>query len=364
MSKQRSAALVVLGIVAIVAAACGGAAPPAATTAPTAPAAAATSAATPAAGVLDADTIAKAKAEGKLVLYTSLQTEDSTPLVKAFMSAFPEIKVDLNRKSSSKILTQFMTEAKAGKVLADILETGGLDLADPVNQGLTVAFDPPAAKDIPKEQKQLNGHFVNARSAVGTFGWNTKLVPAGQEPKTWEDLLDPKWKGKLLVEASDWDVMQALAKGHFNGDDAKVRDYFTKLAANQPILIDGHSEQLSALIAGQGSVAFGIRGDTMQAEIVEKKAPVQWSSAEVMLRLQGAVIAKGAPHPNAAKVFVNWYLSREGGQKTLVGLKRIPATPGMADPVYTFKKTIISGPDDSKDLAKYEKLWNELIVKK
>lgn len=363
----RTLATTLVGVAAIFASACGGAAQPSPSAAPTTAAtSAATTAPTAAAkpGELDADTIAKAKKEGSVVLYTSLQTEDAEPLIKAFQQAFPEIKVDLNRKSSSKILTQFLTEAKAGKVLADVLESGGLDLEAPVKQGLTVAFLAPSAKDYPKEFTQLNGHFTNARTAVGTFGWNTTLVKAGDEPKTWEDLVDPKWKGKLLIEASDWDVMQALAKGHFNNDEAKVRDYFTKLAANNPTAIDGHTEQLAALIAGQGAVAFGIRGDTSQEQIQAKKAPVGWSKAEVMLRLQGAVIAKDGPHPNAAKVFVNWYLTRDGGQKALATIGRIPAAPGLADPVYTFGKTIASGPDDASELSKYEKLWNQIILKK
>ncbi len=366
----RSMASVVLGTVAIIASSCGGTAAPSATPAASAAASAkasASAAATAAAkaGELDAATLAKAKQEGKVVFYTSLQTDDADPLVKGFMKAYPEIKVDLNRKSSSKILTQFMTEAKAGKVLADVLETGGLDLAEPYDKGLTAAFEPPAGKDVPKEYHQLKGHFVGARLAIGTFGWNTTQVKAGQEPKTWEDLLDPKWKGKILIEASDWDVLQSLAKNKFGGDDAKVRDYLTKLSANQPQLIDGHTEMLAALIAGQGAIGWGLRGDTMQEQIDAKKVPGAWSKSEVMLRLQGAVIAKDAPHPNAARVFVNWYVSKEGGQKLLAEIGRIPSVPGMAKPVYAgFGKTYISGPDDAKDLSKYEKLWNELLAKK
>jgi iron(III) transport system substrate-binding protein len=356
-------ASVVLGIFAVLGSACGGATqPPPSPTATSAATAAATAAARP--GELDADTIAKAKKEGQVVFYTSLQTDDAEKLVKGFQAVFPEIKVQLNRKSSSGILTQYLTEAKAGKILADVLESGGLDLAAPVQQGLTVAFAPPSAKDYPKEFTQLGGHFINARTAVGTFAWNTTAVKAGDEPKTWEDLLDPKWKGKLLVEATDNDVMQALAKGHFNNDEAKVRDYFTKLAAQNPTIINGHTEQLAALIAGQGSVGFGIRGDTAQEQIDQNKAPVQWSKAEVMLRLQGPVISKDAPHPNAARVFVNWYLAKDGGQKTLAEIGRIPAAPGLANKVFTFGKTITSGPEDASDLPKYDKLWNQIILKK
>ena len=228
-----------------------------------------------------------------------------------------------------------------------------------------MAFEPPGATDIPKEYKQLGGTFVGARLAVGTFGWNTTQVKPGDEPKTWEDLLDPKWKGKILIEASDWDVMQSLAKNKWGGDDAKIRDYFTKLSAQKPQLIDGHTEMLAALIAGQGAIGWGLRGDTMQEQIDSKKVPGGWSKGEVMLRLQGAVISKDAPHPNAAKVFVNWYVSKSGGQKVLADIGRFAAVPGMAKASYQgLGKTYVSGPEDAKDLSKYEKLWNELLAKK
>ncbi len=355
----------VLSILGLVASACGGTAQPSAS--PSGATAAATSAATAAAkpGEVDAATLAKANQEGKVVFYTSLQTDDADPLVKAFMKAYPDIKVELNRKSSSKILTQFMTEAKAGKVLADVLETGGLDLAEPYSAGLLMTFAPPGAGDIPNEYKQLGGSFVGARLALSTFGWNTTQVKPGQEPKTWEDFLDPKWKGKILVEASDWDVMQGLAKNKWGGDESKVRDYFTKLAANKPQLIDGHTEMLAALVAGQGALGWGLRGDTMQEQIDSKQIPGGWSKGEVMLRLQGAVISKDAPHPNAAKVFVNWYVSKAGGQKTLAEIGRFAAVPGMAKASYQgLGKTYVSGPEDAKDLPKYEKLWNELLAKK
>src|SRR5579859_4597131 len=157
---------IVLSILGLVASACGGSAQPSASPngAPAAAASSATTAATAAAkpGEVDAATLAKAKQEGKVVFYTSLQTDDADPLVKAFMNAYPDIKVQLNRKSSSKILTQFMTEAKAGKVLADVLETGGLDLAEPYGAGLLMTFAPPGAGDIPNEYKQLGGSFVGA----------------------------------------------------------------------------------------------------------------------------------------------------------------------------------------------------------
>ncbi len=369
MSRDPRKLAVVLVAMGILASACGGgaAAPSAApSAAPATSAAATTVAPTANPNELSADVISKAKAEGKVVLYTSLETTDAETVLKDFAKAYPEIKVNLNRKSSSAILTQFATEAKAGTYLADILETGGIDVAGPIKDGYTQPFADkvPAAKALPAGFVQLNGQFVNARSAVETFAWNTTLVKAGEEPKSWQDLLDPKWKGQILVEASDWDFMQGLAKGLFKGDEAKLRDYFTKLAANKPSLIDGHSNMLAALEAGQAKVAFGIRGDQVQGDLDAKKVPLAWNKDTIMLRLQGPVMAKGAPNPNAALVFLQWYLSKDGAQKSLAAIKRIPAYTALADPVFKFTNTFTSGPEDAPELPKYQALWNELIAKK
>lgn len=371
-THTRSIAPVLLAVLAILASACGGATQPAPpTTAPTvAPTRAATAAPTAAPtvatkpGELPQATIDAAKKEGAFVFYTSLNADDAKIMVDTFQKAFPEIKTTLNRKSSEKLTTQYLTEAKAGKVLADVLETGGIDVAKAIKEGLTVAFDPPAAADWPKDYKQANGHFTAARVGIETIAWNTTLVKSGEEPKSWEDLTNPKWKGKLLIEATDVEVMLALAKRKWNGDDAKVRDYFTRLTANGPKLIDGHTEMNNALIAGEGAVGWGAHGHTAENAIQSKKAPLGWMRSEPVLTIDGPVISKAAPHPNAAKVFVNWYLSKTGGQKVLADLKRVPAAPGVGDKAFTFEKTYVSGPQFLDDFAKYQKLWDELVAKK
>lgn len=367
----RSTAIVLIGVLALIAGACGGAAQPAATSAPaatTAPAATAKATATATAaakpGELDQATIAAAKKEGEVVLYTSLSSNDAKSVVDAFQKAFPEIKATLNRKSSEKLVTQYLTEAQAGKVLADVLESGGIDVAKAIKQGLTVAFDAPAAKDYPKDYRSADGHFTAARLGIETIAWNTTAVKAGEEPKSWEDLTDPRWKGKMLIEASDVEVMLALAKRKWNGDEARLRDYFTKLMANAPTLIDGHSEMEAALIAGQGAVAWGAHGHTAQRDIDEKKAPVGWMKTEPVITIDGPVVSKAAPHPNAARVFVNWYLAKDGGQEVIASLKRVPAAPGAAGAAFSFSKTYVSGPQFLDDFKKYQDLWDQLVAKK
>lgn len=350
--------LALLGALAMTVLACGGGSGvgTAATSAP--PTRAAATAATPA-GQLDADTIAKAKAEGKLTFYTSLNEDDAKFVVAKFEAATPGIKVTLNRKSSEKITAQFITEAKAGKVIGDVLETGGLDIAKPIKEGLITEFRPPAAAGFPAELRDPQGMWTASRLGIETIAWNTSQVKAADAPKSFDDLVDPKWKGKILIESTDVEVMLALAKGKWKGDDAKVRDYFTKLAANQLQPSAGHTETLDLLIAGQRATFWGAHGHTTEQK-AKAGAPVDYMRTEGVLTVDGVVLAKGAPNANAAKVFINWYLGDEG-QRAVAERKRVPARPGIADPALLPKTTYVSGPEGLGDFDKYQKLWKELL---
>jgi len=341
----------------LVVAACGGAVQPAPTAAPTPAPATPAPTPTPRPGELDADTVAKAKAEGKLAFYTSLSADDATFIAARFEAANPGIKVTINRKSSEPLVAQLITEIKAGRILADVLESGGLDLAKPIKEGYIAEFRPPAAAAFPDNLKDPKGLWTAARLGIETIAWNTTLVKAEEAPKSFEDAADPKWKGKILLESTDVEVMLALAKVKFRGDDAKVRDYFTRLAANQPQLSAGHTQTLDLLIAGQRALFWGAHGHTAQQRIA-RGAPVDYMRTEGVLTIDGAALVKGGPNPNAAKVFINWYVG-EDGQKGLAERARVPARAGIADPKLLPATTYVSGPDFFEDFAKYQKLWND-----
>jgi iron(III) transport system substrate-binding protein len=347
--------LVVFAVLTLVVAACGG--QPVASPATTAPTVAATASAAP--GELDAATVASAKREGKLVLYTSLNEDDAKYVVGKFQAKYPEIKVTLNRKSSEKIVAQAITEMKAGQVLVDVIETGGLDLAKVIKEGFIAEFRPPAATTFAENLRDARGLWTAARIGIETIAWNTTKVTAANAPKSFDDLADPKWKGKILLESTDVEVMMGLAKRKFGGDDAKVRDYFTKLAANQPQLSAGHTETLDLLIAGQRDVFWGAHAHTtLQKQAAG--APVDYMRTEAVFTVDGVSLVKGSPSQNAAKLFINWYVGDEG-QKSIADRKRVPARASAADPKLLPATTYVTGPDLIDDFTKYQKLWDEFF---
>jgi iron(III) transport system substrate-binding protein len=362
MTSQRRL-IAFLGIVGVLAAACGGNVAASPTPAP-ATSAAATASAEPtvAAGELDAGTIAKAKSEGEIVLYTSLSSGDSKKIGDAFAKSAKSygVKITVNRKSSESLVTQFMTEVKAGKVLADVVETGGLDLFQPIKAGYIEPWKVPAAADFPADLKDANGMWHAARLGVETISFNTTAVKAADAPKSFEDAADPKWKGKCLIEASDVEVLMGIGERKYKGDSAKAQDLLTRTMANCTPS-DGHTETLDKLIAGEGPIFWGGHAHSTEQKRGEG-APVDYMQAEGVVTIDGPGLVKGAAHPNAGKVFINWYLGPEG-QKVLAELFRVPARPGVANPRLLPKTAYYTGPTLAEKFATYQEIWNRIVKK-
>jgi len=358
---------VVLAILGLLVGACGGttAASPTPSTAPaTSAAATATASAAPsvAKGELDQATIDKAKQEGEIVLYTSLSSSDSKKIADAFTKSAKSygLKITVNRKSSEDLVTQFMTEVKAGKIAADVLETGGLDLFQAIKAGYIEAWKVPAAADLPADLKDANGMWHAARLGVETISYNTSAVTAADAPTSFEAITDAKFKGKCLIEASDVEVLLGIGERKYKGDSAKAKDLLTKLMVNCTPF-DGHTEGLDALIAGQGTVFWGGHAHTTEQKRAAG-APVDYMTQEAVVTIDGPGLVKGAAHPNAAKVFLNWYLGDEG-QMALSDLKRVPAKPGAANPRLLPKTAYYTGPTLAEKFATYQEIWNSIVKK-
>ena len=358
MGRQRLIALV--GILGLVAAACGGNVAASPTPAATSAVPTASAAPTPKPGELDDATIAKAKTEGEVVLYTSLSSGDSKKIADAFAKSEKSygVKVTVNRKSSEDLVTQFITEVKAGKVLADVLETGGIDLYQAIKAGYIEPWKVPAAADFPADLKDANGMWHAARLGVETIAWNTSAVSAADAPKSFEDLADPKWKGKCLIEANDIEVLMGLGERKNKGDAAKTQDLITRTMANC-VPSDGHTETLDKLIAGQGAVFWGAHAHSTEQKRAAG-APVEYMQTEGVVTIDGPGLVKGAVHPNAGRVFLNWYLGPEG-QKALADLFRVPARPGVANQRLLPKTIYYTGPTLADRFATYQEMWKKIV---
>ena len=165
----------------------------------------------PAALAQDAALVERAKKEGTVTLYTSMQLVDSGPLTQAFEKKYG-IKVNLWRASGEKVAQRAITEARGNRFEADVLETDGAQMEILHREGQLTPLQAPSIKDIPASIVPAHRHYVPTRLTLYVLAYNTKLVPAADVPKTYEDLLDPKWAGRLAVETADVAWFAAVAK--------------------------------------------------------------------------------------------------------------------------------------------------------
>ena len=294
-----------------------------------------------------------AKAEGTLNWYTTLSRTIGPGVVKAFEAKYPGIKVDMYRASSEDVSARMYQEANAGTQGADIVETNGTELLFMQHRAniLVPYRGSPYVNGIPKSYAYDT--FTGDRVEAFIVAWNTNLVKSGEEPKSWADLANPKWAGKLAMEPSDtvWfaAVYQSLEAKQLKAYkptprtkaakakalkviDARLTNMFKAIAKNSQI-VSGHTTQATLLAAGQFAVCVSCHAQSVEA-LQKDKAPLAFKpfAAPLVIRAQGIGIAYRLKHPNAALLFYDWMLRSDGGQKALLDGGANPARSDMADP--------------------------------
>jgi len=298
-----------------------------------------------------------AEKEGKLSIYTS--NTDMDKLVEGFEAEY-DIEVSVYRGNSESVLQRMLQEQKANYFGVDFVDTNAGELNIMNSEGLFYPFKG-ELRDKVRKEGQGNG-WTASRFNVFVVGWNTKKVKAGQEPKSLEELADPKWAGQVSMEVGDVDWFAAMYRyylDHGKTED-QVRELFKKLAANSKIA-KGHTVQGELLSAGQFGITVSSYSHTID-KAADKGAPVSWRPASgqpiqpVVVRPNGVALVKTATNPAAAMLFAEWELTK--GQKILEDAFRIGAIPNKADPLVGLE--VISVPE--QELLTNAKKWDDLYA--
>ena len=252
-----------------------------------------------------------AKAEGKVLWYTSL-SGNYRELVDAFKKKYPEVQIDVYRAGSSDVAQRLLSEAKAGRYLADALETtpGALMLLR--DAGVLKPFTSPELNKFPEEAKTRSDkgliYWVTDREAYLGFGYNTKMLSANQIPKNFQDLLRPELKSKMAVttESSSARVIGTILKYKNEEFVKKLKDQEIKLFKLASLGF------LNLMMAGEiaGSpVVF--RNQVIVGK--EKGAPIDWVPLDgVVANAGGSALITNAPHPHAALLLTDFVIGAEG----------------------------------------------------
>jgi iron(III) transport system substrate-binding protein len=307
----------------------------------------------------DAKLVEAAKKEGSVVLYTSLAPTESKPLGDAFEKKYG-IKVDLWRALSDKVVQRTVTEAQARKNAVDVVETNGPEMEMIAREKLLAEFHSPYIADLPAAAIPSHRTWFPDRLNFFVVAFNTAKVQRAEIPATYEGFLDPKWKGRIGIEATDAEWMATLVKkwGYERGVD-----YFRKLAAMKPDVRKGHV-LLAELIAA-GEVPVGLTVYNSNVESLRKRgAPIDFVPVQpVAARPQGIGIARAAPHPHAALLFADFVLSPEG-QQLFESMGRVPASTKVKSHLNNFPFILIDPVTILDESDKWGKLWDDLFIRK
>jgi iron(III) transport system substrate-binding protein len=298
--------------------------------------------------LLNAATIEEsAKTESEVVLYSSLNNEQIVTLIDAFKKKYPFIKPSFYRATSERVLQRVITEARAGRHSVDVLTSAGFQVQLMREAGLTQRFVPAEASAYDEGFKDPDGHWINVHSLLNTMAYNTQLVRPGEAPKKYDDLLAPKWKGRIGVNLQDpeWYVNLQRRMGK-----EKARGFLKALAAQQPGVRDGHNITAQLLAAGEFHVVTNTYAH-IAARIKGQGGPVQYIFDEpVITYVHPVALAKSAPHPNAGKLLMSFILSADG-QKMLRDQGRIPGHREIDPKVFSLRqlKLLASDPGLAKE---------------
>jgi iron(III) transport system substrate-binding protein len=317
----------------------------------------------------DPSLIDAAKKEGSVTWYTTqIVDQFARPAAEAFQKKYG-IRVDYVRADPLDIVLRITAEAKAGRIQADVFDgtatTPGLKKAD-----LVLKWVPDSAKRLPSQYVDREGYWVATNLYVLTPGYNTSLVPKGTEPKTYQDLLDPKWKGKMA-----WSRSPAASAGPgvvglvlTDMGEEKGMEYLRQLAKQDVTGVDATARQvLDQVLAGEYPLALGIFNHHAVISAA-KGAPVDWIPMEPAMAILSVIsVTKGAPHPNAGKLLVDYLVSAEG-QTFFRDADYLPVDPDVPPRVPTltpeggkFRAIYFTPEEIQAKLVGWTKTFNDLF---
>lgn len=250
-----------------------------------------------------------AKKEGELVFYSGIPIPDAKAILSAFEKKFPFIKTANYRATGPALVSRIQTEQRAGRHIWDVMNSTGFEPYALLEQGYFAKYDSTERKYFPEGHKDTEGYWTTMYTTPSILSYNTRLVSLKDAPRDYFDLLDPKWKGQLGLDSSEFEWYANLKKVW---GEEKTRKFFEGLRKQEVRLVQGRA--LLTQLLGGGEVALLVNNYLQNViEAKRKGSSVELLALDPVIAAAGLVgINKLAPHPNAARLFVDFILSKDG----------------------------------------------------
>ncbi len=302
--------------------------------------------------------VEKAKQEGVVDLYTSMSAPDIEHIAKGFTDKYG-IQVNIWRAGSVEVRARVLTEANAGQLKIDVVEAVGPDIEAIHREGVLQKVNSSHHEKLMGEALPAHQEWVAARINLIVQAYNTDKIKKEDLPKTYEDLLDPKWNGMLAIEATDDEWMQPLAKEW--GEEQGVQYFKDLVKANGLKVINGHS--LLAQMVGTGEVPMGLTVYSYKVDqMKEEGQPIDWFALDPAIALPSGIgVSKNAAHPNAAILFYDYMISE--AQPVLFERDMTPTSVSLDTGLQNVPIKFLDSASLLDELDKWMNLYDEIILR-
>jgi iron(III) transport system substrate-binding protein len=260
-----------------------------------------------------------------VTVYSSTNEQEALPLWKLYEDA-TGIKVNYVRGAEPPLLTKIALEARSGQQSWDVHNAGSVNM---IPENLALQFEPPNAKDIMPEARDPNKRWYGVYAGYSVPQFNTNLVKPADVPKSFEDFLSHKeWTGKLAIEATDREWMEAMFRFYGPEKGRKLLEDFAHTL--KPVVLDGHFAMARQISAGEYPITL-MNYSMLTTNLKQQGAPTDYVALDPVHLWFGMVgVNKNAPHPNAARLAANFLLSREAQEFSSKVGGRIPTRLDVA----------------------------------
>ena len=301
-----------------------------------------------------------AKQEGSLTLYTTIAEKDLPALIKPFESKYG-IKVNVWRAGTDKVLQRALAETAAKRHEFDAVHFGAPEMEALAREKVLQPVNSPTYKLLQAGSVPAHKEWAATLLSVWVQAYNTSLIKKEDLPKTYADLLDPKWQGKLGIEAKNQDWFQSVVDVMGGGE--KGLKFFSDLVAKNGISPrTGHTLLTNLVVSGEVPLALTVY-NYMPEQAKKKGAPVDWFALEPAIARSNAVgVARKSPHPHAALLFHEYMLT--DAQALMVGIDYVPTNTTVASPLKGVRIVITDPIRSLDDAEKWGKLFDDTVIKK
>ncbi len=300
---------------------------------------------------------AGAKKEGTLTVYNSAPVDDMMVLSTAFEKKYG-VKVRVWRASSESIVQRAVAEARAGRNEADIAETNSPEMEALYREKLLQEVKSPALAELIPQAIPPHREWVGTRLNIFVAAYNTRLVKKDELPKSYEDLLNPRWKGRLGIEAADLDWFAGVINEL--GEARGLKLFRDIVAANGMSVRSGHTLLTNLVVSGEVPLALTVYNYKAE-QLKNDGAPIDWFVlAPALVRPQGVGVFRRAPHPHAAVLFYEFMLT--DAQDMLLKRDFVPTNRKVNTTLNKLPLKFIDPKVVLDEKDKWSRLYREIII--